>query len=694
MSVCVFNVTLFGQESKSVILKGVFSGVCDFNELQRYTLKSSGKKLSEPLRLINQALLLSDKQNYDSALSVLIGMTPLLEKIKNPIDKNSLLCAQEVLSGGCLFMRGEQLKAQERFNNALSIMMEQVKVSSDCAVLLARCEAYIARKEILMNNFPLADRLCKEALEVYSDSKFSSLNFALEGKASVLNSFGIVCAGIPHYSNAKKKYEEALEIYALLSKQNKKSYEFEKAVIFSNLGSLYDNVGSFDEALLNYNKAEIVFKNLSKFSNSVESSYAKLLTDKGNLFRKISLEDSAFACLNTALDIFVKKTSLSVADSIRLSILYDNLASLYIAQKNFRDADECYNCSYKIKKIFSQKSDTYLDIWADVLGNYGMFCVLTQDYDLAIYYLQEAVLARQKLEEKFNNSESKNDLAVSFDNLAYAYILNNDYSSAEINYEKSSALRLDILPFDTGVYLDSYYNTQCSLSGLYQTQNNYDKALDILDGLLETLKRFSDTLKVDYFYKTAVTYYNTALIYSLSGNIGTAVSVMEHSWQNMQKAIKSDSSGYFVEAGNILLKLGNLYADISDFDRSEEYYKKCIDIRQMLSQKGVIPYYETSAAYNNLALLYCKTLRKEKAKECFFKAQKLFELVLKDDYDITGAIALAQTLINEYECSGLDKVDGQRLVENALEILKPFLEFSQAEYFYNCLQKISSTLKK
>ena len=678
------------QKPQSSVLKCAGAGVYDISKMEEYAKKNGDSKLHRFAVLMNSSF----SEDSVSLAENLLKAEAAAAKFKNETDKKILSSMVYIRWGNFLKERGCYDLAREKFNTGLNFVINAVNRQPECMVFLASAESVVASFEILMKNFPKARLLCEEAESIYSDERFSHLNICIEGKASVLNSHGIVCAEIPQYLSAKKKYTESLCLYNLLEEKTSKRYDYEKATVYNNLGVLFDNAGSLEEALSNYTSAEKIFERLSKENPSVMTVYAKLFSDKGNIFRKLSYNDSAAVCFEKALEIFSRKTSFTDDEKVQLSTLYNNLAVLSRSEKNYARADEFYTESYKIRKELAQKSDSYLGLWAEVLTDYGMFCVDNADIDLAVYYLEQAALTREKIVSTDPKDENKNALAESYDNLAYVCLFSGDNSGAKRNYELSGETRRGILASDPGVYLDSYYNSLSNLASIYNKEDDFDSAVRVLSTLRETLEQYSDTSSEDFYYKSAVTDYNLALTYGYAGKKSVAYAVMKEAYNEISKISGGQSGKFLTETGEILLQLGNCAFDSGDFGSAELYYQKAVDIRLSLAEKNIVSYASAAGALNNLGLLYYALDKREKADGCFFKAQKLFETISEEDYDIEAATAYAKTAINIAECTEKNSVKNRELLKHAGEILKPFTENPSAGYYYGYLQKVLANLKK
>lgn len=686
LSLAVFS---SAQKTRPSVLKCVESGIYDASEIEGYAEKSGDKKL------YGFAVIIKSVKGQDLAAdtSALLNALAYVRKFKNPVDRNVLLSAVYVLWGNVLKFQDDFAGAREKFRTGLGAVMDAVKISPECAVFLAGAEGTVAQFEILTKNFPMAQRLCMEAEEIYSKPEFSHLNICLEGRASVLNSYGIVCAEIPIYSEAKKKYCASLEAYKLLKEKTGKSYGWETALVFNNLGVLYDNAGSFDDALYNYKKAEEILKSISKKNSVLELQYAKLLADEGNLFRKFSFPDSALVYLEAALEIFGAETSLSESGKFQLSVLYNSLAALGRAEKNYGKADEFFTACCKLRKELAALSDAYLPFWAETLSEYGGFCVENVDIDLAVYYSSLAVEVRKKVSELSPTDENMRLLAEEYDNSAYIRILSGDSEGAVADCENSRRIRREILSSDHESGIDGYYNTLCNLSTLYNKEGKFVRALEVLSELEENLKRYSDTLGEDYNYKSALTAFNTALAFDALGRKAEAYSSVRNAYLKIAGVSGGEGEKYLVEEGDILIQLGNYAFDAGEFPAAEDYYKKAVVIRTELSGKGIISFAAVSGALNNLGLLYHGTNEPEKARECFLKAQKLFDAISEEDYDIEAATAFARTAVNSVECAG-GGLKNVRLLNKAEEVLRPFAQTPPADYYYGCIQKMLDSLKK
>jgi len=637
---------------------------------------------------------------YDLAVQNLKKAVEYAQIIPDETDKNVFLSKVYLKWGEVEKNYGNYAMSREKLNLSLSLAMENVKKNPNYASDLADVEALQASLEIQMKNFPRAQKLCEEALNIYSDKSFSNSPGALEGKAGVLNTYGNIFEETSLYWEAKRKYDESLENYALLTKICHKKYDFQRALVLNNLGYLYDRGNNFDDAVTCYKTSAMILKKLSCVDRSVLVTYAKILTNIGNLYRKFSKTDSSMKYLQEALNIFAAKKTFTDPESAEYSSLCNNLAILYKNNNDYDNAEVYYTKSYKIREELIKKSNLYIDLWADILNNYGMFYAELGDADMAVFYLEQSLEIR-KDQAKSKNPKYQNLLADNYDNLAYAALQNGNTEEATEYYQLSHQERKAIVSQNPELFLESFCTTLFNLSSVYNNEKKHIEALDVLLELKEVYLNLVGVQNLEYYYQTALIDYNIAMTYGILGNTLEAYTIMKKAESEFSSANALGSDNYLLDLTDALNQLGNYASDLSIWQEAEKYYEQALEIRTSLSEKKLISYYYPASTLNNLGLMYFKNSDVKNAQDCYFKARKLFELVPQENYNIETVLAIAMTNINIVQCYIYEKNSGNsenfydlcvEYLNRNTELLQPYLYNGSAGYYYEYSLKLLENL--
>ena len=413
--------------------------------------------------------------------------------------------------------------------------------------------------------------------------------------------------------------------------------------------------------------------------------------------------DSALLEMERRLQFYRSKRKLTDDEKADYSTVCNNLAILYRKSNRLAIAEQFYETAYHLRKELVEKSDSYRPLWADILNNYGLYFIDVNDNDLAIYYLNKA------LEIRLNDSTNTQTLATApsiiadnYDNLAFAYYKAHMIQDAAANYEKSRAIRRQLV-LESGspeLYIGDYISTMQNLASLYKQNNHTIDALAAMIELRETLTQLrTNSLKEEYLDEIASAKHNTALLYGMLNQKSQAADAMNLAIKDYNVLALSDRDKYLPEVASALNQAANYYADLGDYANAEKYYKKALDINTKLYADHLIDPADMAGNLNNLGRMYYDQSKMEEAKSCYIKAKEIFD---SDDLtDIKSVLNKAMTDINIvmyyiYEKnSGIENEEYQNCSKNLKETisnLRPFLYNPSASYYYDYAQKLLHTI--
>ena len=150
--------------------------------------------------------------------------------------------------------------------------------------------------------------------------------------------------------NYKKDYEKAV-FYAqkaiAIQRQLTDADHPDMALLYNDIGLIYDNYGKSDSALLYLQKA--IDNQLKKASNNIGFTY----TNMGQVYHRAKDYDKAVLFFQKSLAV---KTKILKAQSPALAETYNLLAKTYLAKKDYENAENCLKKSLNISN-YKQKND-------------------------------------------------------------------------------------------------------------------------------------------------------------------------------------------------------------------------------------------------------------------------------------------------------------------------------------------------
>jgi tetratricopeptide (TPR) repeat protein len=216
-----------------------------------------------------------------------------------------------------------------------------------------------------------------------------------------------------------------------------------------NLGSAYRNMGKYQEAISNYDRAiEIARKRKDQWGECV------WIGNKGNCYYELGETGRAIDHYEHALDIGRKldKPGEIAVNRCRLGLCYADMGNGR-AIKYYQDA----LAIYKKEKNSDPRSE------AITHGNLGICFAALGRYGLAIDHYRKALDIAEKIGDRAT-------LAVNHGNIGHAYIMKNKFHDAETEYKRS------ILIADKIGYLQAQNESRCGLALTYLYRGDLDNA--------------------------------------------------------------------------------------------------------------------------------------------------------------------------------------------------------------------------
>lgn len=362
------------------------------------------------------------------------------------------------------------------------------------------------------------------------------------------------------------------------------------AVINSNLGIYYYNLGD-------YNNAKISFDNALKLQeekfgkDNVNLAIIKKHASKN--YKELGNYSEAKNFINEAILTFKSKlgeNNTDYADALNV------LGTIYKAEENYK---LCIPLFEKSSEIFKNKYGEN-EIYASPLSNLGHTYFLLGEYDKAEIKMLKAIDIFKK-----SKNLNKSNYGLSLITLADFYIAKGQYPQGEnCLFEAGEIFR------SLGENNPKFISVVSKLGFLYVAAERYDDATEILKKGIELTEK-------KYGVKNANTLANKSnlsLVYLKTNKIFEAQTLNE-------EVLKLTNELYGINNRKYINTLNNqalIYSKLKKYHESEESYKKAFKISNNIYSEN---YSEYSSLLENISTMYIDFL---KPNDAFYYINKLF----------------------------------------------------------------------
>jgi len=538
-------------------------------------------------------------------------------------------------------------------------------------------------------NFNVAINNFEEAIQLYNS--LGDLN----GIAKCKNGLGVLNYYKGNLNLALKYYEESLALKKQLGIKTIHGSLY-------NIGNIYLDMGDYQKALINFDKALSVHKKNNDAHGILNclNSVAGVYYQQGNY--PLSLE-----YYNESLQV-----AKNAKDSIGIFQSLNNLGNLYRLQNLNDKALNFYNKALAIKKAkYNPKNITALK------NNIGGIYYDKEEFTNAILYFKESISLSRKVNDNVN-------LANGLNALGFTYFETKKYSKALSCFEEAN--KINSLNIQTYDLLDSYNgmantyygmkkynlalvnakilaelseeykllkhkkNAYSILSEIYKNIGDYKKAFEshqqfkILNDSLfnkENIEKITQ-LEYEYKYKQALELADLREL-KLTKTVNTVNKNLEKSQRNLLLGV----IGFLITA----LILGTIIFFLKL--RNEKAKTQNITIEQKLLRSQMTPHF----IFNSLSVLQGMILNKEEKTSVSYlsKFSKLLRITLENSREKT--VLLSQELIAIENYLALQNLENQLyqytvLVADTIDVLlfkvppmliQPFVENAIEHGFQN-----------
>ena len=322
------------------------------------------------------------------------------------------------------------------------------------------------------------------------------------------------------------------------------------------------------------NEANEMFKKISNYYKTGNYSEAAKLTDN----------------ILILLEIPLKRKTLNVAN------ILNTFAEIYRLNGNFVKSESLYKKAISIQLESGGKGNIE---YAKILNNLATLYSTKGDIEKAEPLYKSAMVVVKNVK-----GEDHLEYAVSIQNLASVYLSLGETEEAEFFFKKALHILEKQTDNNAAFYVANIYN---SLGYQHYNTGKFSEALKYFRKALELRKNIYG----ESHPFTAATLNNIASVYKSIGDFQSAINIYHNVISSFDFTIGKDHSDYATSLNNLAVIYHQF---IKDYDRAEEYYMKCIKIKEKhYSNK----HDDVIRIYENLGALYLESGKLKEAMEIF-----------------------------------------------------------------------------
>ncbi len=242
--------------------------------------------------------------------------------------------------------------------------------------------------------------------------------------------------------------------------------------LYLPLGAAFEEVGLWSSAMEYYHKALRIAED-----NNLQADIARIYNNIGAAYYDIDIKKSEHY-MNKSLDINSK-----LGDKTELFLNYNNLAAIYLEQKNY---DEALDYALKSLQFTDRKEDP--EMYHSMLYNIGSLYLLLDEPHLSVSYMNNA-------KEYFEKANNLSELSMLHMGLIEAHEKLGNSSLANMSLH---IIEDSLLPHINNSEVEA--DTRTKLATYYENKNNYVMALRHLKEasiLKDSLTKANDAWRVN-----------------------------------------------------------------------------------------------------------------------------------------------------------------------------------------------------
>ncbi len=487
------------------------------------------------------------------------------------------------------------------------------------------------------------------------------------------------------YLHANKRERKALKIYketlplfeALTWEDPIVNYE-NVASTHVNIANLHHELDEFDEAEENYRNAIYYNRVLADIQeDGNKHAIALNLNNYANLLLNRSNYDKAKELYHIAFDLWhelINEEGISeeVFDHVPyLCMAADNLAKVYWAKNDFKEAGLCYVFALKLRKkqAVSGKEEQLSDL-ATTFNNIGGFYFELRQFDQSIAHLESAIdLWRQLADKKphvyapslfsslleigkvqqalFLSNEAERSftealeiireetkhkpifyrgkLALILRELGDFHYDRNDLTTADNYYREAMQLHEEMATAVPDVYSIVWTNSLLDHAVLLSTRNEietaistFEKAISIRKAAAEKTPEVHQTLLVDAWMQYAD-------FLSTHNQPEKAIPLYKESLKVYRTLAQKEPDAFNDMLSKVLNDIATVYAELGDHTNTEKHYKEAVQMYERLVEENAQAYSPDLAdSLFNLGCYYWEIHENELAEPYLSRAFQIY----------------------------------------------------------------------
>jgi len=247
------------------------------------------------------------------------------------------------------------------------------------------------------------------------------------------------------------QFNEAKDFaFELLEHQSIQEDTISKAMIFNDIGNIFNQISEFPLAIEYYTKALLINEEIGNLGR-----IAIILGNIGSVYSNLS-------DYSKALEYFEKKLQINeeLGNKDGIARIFVNIGNVYSNLSDYTKALEYYWKSFHIIEEIGDKG-----LIATILGNIGVVYINLSDFSNALEYYSKSLQIDEELGNKFG-------LAINLGNIGIVYLNLSDYQKALEYLVKALQIHEEI-GNKVGIA-----NTLGNIGNAYNKLSDYSKALE------------------------------------------------------------------------------------------------------------------------------------------------------------------------------------------------------------------------
>ncbi len=375
------------------------------------------------------------------------------------------------------------------------------------------------------------------------------------------------------------------------------------AVMYSNVGTIHDNLHDSQTAL-DYNfKALSIFEKLPDLDQwAIVAMHTRIGLIYNSLYQYQKALDHQFKALHILEQISTNDPKLNYLEFA----IYQNIGSTYSAMVDF---DNALNYLLKAQDI----SENVICNEKETAKNYdeiGNVYAGMEEHDKALNYYFKALDIHKK-----SFGDEHPIVADSYILIGNIYHKKSDYDTALNYYFKALALYERFFGNES-LEISSIYG---NIGRVFTRKGIYDKALDYHYKELAITEKENDQLLI------SSSYYDIGMVYLDMGNYNKALECFYNALDITEKLLGKEHA----KISDIYNSIGMAYNCNGELEEALEYYFKALEIKKNIEGKE---HPSTAVTYNNIGTIYEQMGNHDRALENFFKALDILEKALGKEH--------------------------------------------------------------